>query len=244
MKRTLVAACVACLLGSGLLLGQVSNLMNTGLRVDSNGSLMVTSAAYSGTQGPVTAAANLGVKTDTLSQLIVTLSGGGSAPLISVGTGTATATIDGTLKTGWDTTSCGTAQVSNVGTGETDLCLYTMPANTLVTNGRGVQVTAYGSYAVNGNTKTVKAYFGATAINTIAGALSGGGWYITATVLRTGATAQVAGSNGIGLNGSALNSGPTSPAETLSGAVIVKITGQSGTAGADVTLTGFAVQAL
>jgi hypothetical protein len=163
------------------------------------------------------------------------------------GTGTARASVGGTLVTGFDLTSCGTAQLSNVGTSETDLCIYTMPANTLATNGNKVRITAWGAFAANTNAKTVRLYFGAAVLSTIVTASAAvSGWTPIGTVLRTGAATQVAG--GFGMAG-ATGAGSVgtqliavSPTETLSGAVVIKVTGQSGTAGADITLVGLFVE--
>src|SRR5207248_3063950 len=57
-----------------------------------------------------------------------------------------------------------TTAVSNVGTAETDLITYTMPANTLSANGQRVRITAFCTTAANANLKTIKIYFGATAL--------------------------------------------------------------------------------
>jgi len=168
--------------------------------------------------------------------------GPGGTVTAPVGTGGAIAGVGGSIFTGWTTTTCGTAQLSNLTTVETDLCLYAMPGATLATNGNKVRVSVYGTAASNANVKTVKLYFGATVITTLGTSINGVGWMATAVVTRTGAATQVAGSIGLGANGAAVASQATAPTETLSGAVTIKVTGQSGTAGADLTLTSMVVE--
>lgn len=134
--------------------------------------------------------------------------------------------------------------VSNVSTTETDLMTYTLPAGWMSANGMGVRISAFGTTAANGNSKTVRLYFGAQVLAIQAAITSvSSAWHTTGIVLRTGATTQATGGN----IWTALNTGnPASvaAAETLSGTIIIKATGQSATAGADVTQTGMVVEAL
>lgn len=133
--------------------------------------------------------------------------------------------------------------VSNVSTTETDLMSYTLPANALSADGKGVRVTAFGTSAANGNTKTARLYFGATLVATQVFTSSASSWHIVADIVRTGAATQTAGAYII----TALFVGTTfttAPTETLSGAVVIKATGQSGTGSSDVTQTGMLVEAL
>lgn len=134
--------------------------------------------------------------------------------------------------------------VSNVSTTETDLMTYTLPANTMAVNGQGIRVSAYGTTAANGNSKTARLYFGASVVAIQAAITSSGSaWHATMIVLRTGAATQAAGGN----IWTALNTGnPASPfpAETLSGPIVIKATGQSGTGSNDITQTGMVVEAL
>jgi len=238
-KARLTIAVVLLGLYAVVAFGQVTNLMNTGLRVDSNGALMVTAAAFSGTQGPVTNAANLGVKTDTLSQLIVTLGGGGTAAVVSVGTGTQTATLGGTM-------SVNTTSTSTTGLIEETLMQFSLPANTLSTTGRGVRLTVAGNFAANANTKTIRVYFGATILATsqsIVAAPNALSWSGTYTVFRTSPTAQFASGTQTA-NGNLTAAAITTPAETLSGAVIIKITGDGPTTIGDISARLLMVEAI
>lgn len=144
-----------------------------------------------------------------------------------------------------------TTATSNVGVAETDLISYPLPANTLSVNGQKVRVTAWGSFAANVNTKTIRAYFGATVVTNIgAGGANANGrnWKVTWTVVRSGAAIQVAEGTLViaGTDGSLnfTNQAVASPTETLSGAVTIKMTGQSGTASADITQLGMFVEVL
>lgn len=126
-------------------------------------------------------------------------------------------------------------QVSLAGVGNaadtTDdvLFTYSMPANAFDKAGRGVEITAFGKYAANGNNKTVKLWFGATVVATTGVVTTNNnGFMITARVFKAGA---VASNTQIGQSGTNIAL-PTTPTETESGAIVIKLTGASGTTGA------------
>lgn len=124
--------------------------------------------------------------------------------------------------------SIGTTAVGNVGSGEDNLMTYALAAGLLGTDGWGVEIIAAFACANNANNKTIKLYFGATAIGTYGAstytALSLG---MHAFVVRTGATAQVAyATYGAPITNGYYNT-ITTPAETLSGAITIKATGQA-----------------
>lgn len=140
------------------------------------------------------------------------------------------------------------SQFGTVGTGanttETDLFTYTIPANTLAVNGQRVHIKAWGSFAANGNTKTVNFRVGATTIITqLSGAFSGTGWVVDGTLIRTGAAAQDTFALSItGLN-TQYHASYTSTTESLTSSLIVKVTGTNGTAAAnDIVGKGFIVE--
>lgn len=100
------------------------------------------------------------------------------------GTGSGEATIGGQINV--NTTSTGS------GAGASDLITYSMPANTLVANGRGVRIKAWGTTANNANAKTVALIFGGTTLITKQLSPSVAGiWTAEAIVIRTGANAQL-----------------------------------------------------
>jgi hypothetical protein len=134
-----------------------------------------------------------------------------------------------------------TASASNVSTGETNLITYSLPANTLSANGQKVRITAVANFAANANTKIARVYFGSTQVVSYGGTDSGKTFVGVGVVVRTGATSQVGFSQiQVGsLSGLAVSS---TPAETLSGAITIKLTGQSGTASGDVTSVAMFVE--
>lgn len=137
----------------------------------------------------------------------------------------------------------GTQGTTAVTTEET-LHSYSLPANSLTQDGRGVRIKAWGTTAANANNKTVKLKFGATAVlDTGAVASNNETWHFVAEVFRTGAATQDAVSFVSHYNGTVIQAQITNPAETLSGAVTIAVTGQNGTASAnDIVAEGFTVE--
>lgn len=134
--------------------------------------------------------------------------------------------------------------VSNVTTGETDLMSYTLKANALGVNGKGIRITAWGTTSANGNTKTLKFYLGGVVLNAaMSGAANGQRWRFQYTILRVTAATQTFYSSE-GLTGIVDSFYVGTAAADLTIANIIKVTGQSGTASADVTQTGMQVEAL
>lgn len=136
----------------------------------------------------------------------------------------------------------GITSVANGTTVETDLATYSLTAATLGTNGAAVRIRAFGQGAANTNTKTLKIYFGATVVTTVAFATATYlAWEITAEVKRTAAATQIAiGVANVHLYGG-LSVTYTTPAETLANAITIKVTGQSSAASNDLTLKSFSV---
>ena len=81
--------------------------------------------------------------------------------------------------------------VGNVDAGEDDLITYSLPANSLSANGKGVRIRAWGTAANNANAKTLKVYFGTQVILTTSLTINQvDTWKVEATVWRTGASTQ------------------------------------------------------
>lgn len=145
------------------------------------------------------------------------------------------------------TNSVNTTAVSNVGTAETDLMTYALPASKLVNTGGFVKLVAWGTSANNANVKTLKAYFGTTAIltQTLTASIAGR-WRIEALVLRTGLSAQdfqsglLEGLATLGAGKFAEQVGTATETETA--AITIKVTGTSGTASTDITQEGMVVE--
>lgn len=121
--------------------------------------------------------------------------------------------------------------VPTVGTGEDTLITFTIPANVLSENGARLVGEFSGTSAANADNRTVKLHFGATAFFTSGvynlNALQA--WKVIFTVMRLTATTQrctaAFWTAGGGL--SAYFTANTTAAETLSGAVVLKCTGEA-----------------
>jgi hypothetical protein len=116
---------------------------------------------------------------------------------------------------------------------EEDLISYTLPASSLDATNRGLRVKAAGTFAANGNTKTIRLYFGSTVIisNNVTAAPNNAGWELEYEIFRTSATTEKA--IGSGTVGSAQQTTTyTGVGETLTSALAIKVTGQNGTAAA------------
>jgi hypothetical protein len=83
---------------------------------------------------------------------------------------------------------------SSSGTGETDAHSYTLPANALAANGDYLIIRGSGTFTSNGNTKTIKLYFGGTAMTLAANAASSSVDFRYEAIItrRTSATVLVA----------------------------------------------------
>lgn len=140
------------------------------------------------------------------------------------------------------TTSLGTG--SN--TTETDLQTYTLPANALAIDNRGVRIRAWGDTGGNGNTKTIRLYFGASVVqsNTTTTAPNNVDWVIDASIFRYADNSQTFHS--VMHVGTALQAVVSSILTTADNATItIKVTGQNGTASSsDIICRGMTVEAL
>lgn len=141
------------------------------------------------------------------------------------------------------------ASYNNGTTVETDLATYTIAANTLNVNGKGVRINAYGVTAANANTKRLRLYFAGTVIfDSTAQVYNGRHWHFMATVLRTGAATQDAFTRlivGGTVSFQTINFDVTAtPAGDTTLGIITKVTGQSNTASNDITQRYFSVEFL
>ncbi|MCI0353076.1 MAG: hypothetical protein L0Z53_26955, partial [Acidobacteriales bacterium] len=153
-----------------------------------------------------------------------------------VGTSTTFARLGGSLVVN-------TTAVGNVGAGEDDLITFSVPANTLATNGDYLEARFFGTFAGNANNKRVRVKFGATTLfDATALAFNGADWSVTVTIVRTGATTQKATATFVSSSSLLVASTDyTTPAETLSGAVTIKCTGEA-TADNDIVQEGAAIK--
>lgn len=136
-----------------------------------------------------------------------------------------------------------TSAQTGANTDETTLWSYSLPAGTLASDGQAVRITVFGTTAANGNTKNVMLKFGATTLGARTTPASEATWQAVATVMRSGATAQVATAQSHITGGIAQTT--TAPAETLANAITIVCTGTNGTANAgDITFRGAIVEFL
>lgn len=130
-------------------------------------------------------------------------------------------------------------QAPNSGTGETTLHTFTLPADFFNVNKRAIRVKIEGSFAANGNTKTLKFKLGAAGsvtLNPVTTAPNGVRFSAEILVIRTGADAQSIFSRVlVGLAAYDLVSKATAT-EDDGATMAVAITGQSGTASSDILL--------
>lgn len=138
-----------------------------------------------------------------------------------------------------------TTNVGNVGAGEDNLMTYALPAGVMATDLQVIRTTQWGIYAANATAKRVRAYFGATVlVDSTSLATNGGNWRVVSEVTRTGAATQKATAFYIHTNAagaSVVAAGISAPGETLSGAVTIKVTGESG-ANDDIVQHGVIVE--
>lgn len=127
----------------------------------------------------------------------------------------------------------------------TALWSFALPAGSLMVNGRGLRIKAFGTFAANGNNKTAVLTFGGTTIATTGTvAANNVTWLLEADLQRVSNTTQIAiGSAQYGTTFVA----PlvSNPGETLTGAVTITMTGTNGTASAnDIVFLGGTIESI
>lgn len=160
--------------------------------------------------------------TDTLTNKTLT------DALHNAGTGTETFYASGVINVDSTEAACS-------GSSETDLISYTLPANSLSANGKGVRVRVAGITAANSNTKTIRLYFGASVVisNDITTTPNNKSWEFEATIWRDSASTQEHLSRGS--VGSVLQTTAYGGlSATMTSTITIKVTGQ-GAATTDIT---------
>lgn len=131
---------------------------------------------------------------------------------------------------------------NTAGGADTTLNSYTVPAGKLAANGDTIWFEAYGTFAANGNSKTLKVHFGSAGVFVIfsqASTLSGVDWELKGRVMRIGATAQKASVGHIA-GTTALTDYTSGLDQTLSGTVGFSVVGASSGSG-DIILQGLVI---
>lgn len=157
---------------------------------------------------------------------------------------------EGTFKAGTSTEtykpggiiSADLADHATAGTSEEDLATYTLPANTLSENGRGIRIRCWGVTAANANNKTIRILLDDTVLVTT-GALAANDkdWEICVDLYREGAAAQRSICTGQA-NGAIIQVDAVKGVEDLTAALDIDVKATTPTAAADVTMHGFIVE--
>jgi hypothetical protein len=116
-------------------------------------------------------------------------------------------------------------------TTETDLHTYTMPANSFNAVGKCIDIKSWGTLGNDANNKTIRLYFGGNVYSTTGTAAFGPGvgWSVAATICKTGTNTQTAfGNFTVGNSSPGVNQNDLAVTDTAP--IVVKITGQNGTA--------------
>lgn len=175
--------------------------------------------------------------TTRLAQFLNTLASGTMIGFF--GSGQTQGVVSGVLTVNTATTGTGADTTEDV------LWTYSLPANTLSADGKSVRITVMWQAGATANNKTTKVYFGSTAYTARSAAADNGTMFrLVMEVLRTGASAQVMAAM-FTASGGLVGSTVVTPAEDMTAAIVIKFTGQNGTAVAnDVVFKGAIVEAL
>lgn len=128
-------------------------------------------------------------------------------------------------------------EAGNVGTDETILNSVMLPPGLFGRElGDAIRITAAFAYAANGNTKTIKLYFGASSstVNGRVAADNGATYIIQALIVNKGSFQRSISTLFSGSNGLCINK-INQYTENLNAPIRVRITGQSNAASDDVT---------
>jgi len=109
---------------------------------------------------------------------------------------------------------------------------FSLPASTLGSVGQAVRILASGTLANNANTKTVKAYFGAVVYSSGGVATANVNWAVELIVIKTGSNTQIV-FGWMQLGATPIAVFHAAGAETDTGAITIKVTGQSSVATAN-----------
>ena len=137
-----------------------------------------------------------------------------------------------------------TTPKATTGTSEEVLATYTLPANTLSADGKAIRVRAFGKHAANANVATLQIRaggIGGSVIATCTANVSNGQWVMDVIYIRTGASAEIAGSLVFGSTGAG-NALPGT--QNTANAIDIVVTGATPTSAGDVTFIGMIVEAL
>jgi hypothetical protein len=134
---------------------------------------------------------------------------------------------------------------ATTGTSEETLMSFSLPANALNVNGRGLRITVAGETAANANSKTFTITFGSVTLVTATGAYNGIGLNASATLLRSGVASFVARTSLFGgTTPLAFTASVSSGGTDLTAAVTIAVKATTATAIGDATATFLLVEIL
>lgn len=138
-----------------------------------------------------------------------------------------------------NTTAVGTTAVTT----EENLMLYTLPANTLLRDGQGVRIIAWGTNAANANTGIGRLLFGGTLIKSNQKG-NNTDWVLTAEVTKTGVSTQKSIAQ-IFRDTVVNDAANVSLTKTDTAGIVIKVTGQNDVAAAnDIVCEGMRIEFL
>jgi hypothetical protein len=147
-----------------------------------SGAITITAAASKIVPGATSL--SLRNTADSADNLIVTDAGAFTSRLgHTMGTGTGVATLVAVAYVN-------TTAVGNVGAGAQDLMVTTLQANSLSSNGKGIELEAWGTTANNANAKTIAPKWGSIATGFSFTISQAGFWYIKMIILRAASSSQ------------------------------------------------------
>lgn len=132
--------------------------------------------------------------------------------------------------------------VAGVGNGadtsEDTLFTFSLPANTLSNVGQEVDIEAWGSVAATSATKVVKVYFGAQLVTLTYTTTQTGNWRARLRVIKQASSVQLitGEADALGATTTRVLANITNGAEVDTGAIVVKVTGTSSAATANLIL--------
>lgn len=135
-------------------------------------------------------------------------------------------------------------------TTETFAQSYTLPANTLNTDGSWLEIMAWGSFAANNNNKTITLYFGSTTFSQTYSTTNGnaGRWIINARLIRSSSSTQagfveILANKDITPNSSSGNTTIVAGSENMASDVVISVSITNGTASAaDIVSNGLLIR--
>jgi hypothetical protein len=122
-----------------------------------------------------------------------------------------------------------------------DLATYTLKANAFKA-GQKIRVKAFGTFAANTNTKTLRLWFGSASLGGAGGAFNNAHWTIEAEIIYVGSASQKTIRIGF-VTGNNQSVSYLATSQNTAADIVIKIQGQNGTASAgDIVFEGMSIE--